>query len=190
MGTEALRRARTASLSDDVLVAAAQDGDLQAFGLLVERYQAPIYRLAVRMLRSEADAQDVAQEVFVQAWRKIGSFRGDASFSTWLHRIATNRCLNAIAARRPSAPLPEDQVDRAGTDSDLSVEVERRHRFAQLAEVIAQLPTDQRVALVLRDLQGLSYEEIAGVLRVSLSTVKGRIHRARLAVVQRMEELG
>lgn len=90
-------------VDDRVLVRAAQSGDLDAFEVLLRRHQTPVYRVALRMLRSEADAQDASQEAFVQAWKSLDRFRGDSSFATWMYRIITNRSLNLIARRRAAA---------------------------------------------------------------------------------------
>lgn len=166
-----------------ILVDAARAGDLDAFELLVRRHQAAVYRLALRMLGSEADAEDMAQETFVQAWRSLGRFRGHSAFGTWLFRIATNRCLNAVAARRVTVTLDEEQV---GAGGDPSETVQRHTRLRAMVAAMLELPAEQRAALVLRELEGLSYDEIANVLEISSSAVKGRIHRARLALIARL----
>lgn len=170
---------------DRVLVAAARRGDLDAFEVLVRRHQTPIYRLALRMLGSHSDAQDVAQEAFIQAWRSLARFRGDSSFSTWMHRIAVNRGLNHIAARRSDRELSPELTDVRTDPAEI---VERSAQLAILTREILALSPDQRAALVLRELQGLSYEEVAQTLGVSLAAVKGRIHRARLALAEAMDE--
>ena len=186
---------RVVDVPDRVLVAAAQDGDREAFGVLVERHQAAMYRLAFRLLgsRSDAeDAEDAGQEGFVQAWRSIDRFRAESTFSTWLHRIVTNKCLDVIASRRTVDELPEAWTAAAaatGAGGDAATVAEGRARFRTVADAIARFPTDQRAALVLRDLQGLGYAEVADVLDVPLSTIRTRIHRARLAVVQDVGEL-
>jgi len=135
---------------------------------------------SLRMLGSDADAQDAAQDAFVQAWRGLEGFRGASSVSTWLYRIVTNRCLNMIASRRPTAAIDSDLPSRLGDPPEV---VESRERFSAVLRAVSALPVDQRAALVLRDFEGLSYEEIAHVLEVSVGAVKGRIHRARLSVL-------
>jgi len=167
--------------SDRFLVAAAQAGDLQAFEALVRRHQDSAYRVALRMLGSKADAEDTAQEALVQAWRRLSTFRGESAFSTWLYRIVTNRCLNVRAARRPMEALPDVLMNR---DGDPPEALERSERLHALAHGLLELSAEQRAALVLRELEGLSYEEIAQVLGVSVPAVKGRIHRARLALLE------
>lgn len=168
---------------DSLLVDAAQRGDLDAFEVLVRRYQGPVYRVALRMLGSESDAQDATQEVFIRAWLSLARFRGDSAFATWLYRIVTNRCLNMLAARRPVEPLIEAHPDPGADPAELA---ERRERFRAVADSILALPAEQRAALVLREFQGLAYEEVAEVLGVSPAAVKGRIHRARLGVAERL----
>lgn len=168
-------------LDDSVLVRAAQNGDVDAFEELVRRYQASIYRVALRMLGSRADAQDAAQETFVRAWRALPRFRHDSTISTWLYRIVTRRALDKIAARRTTGTLDEVELE-AGPDPAHTAE--RRERFRAVGKAIANLPPDQRAALVLREFEGLSYQEVANVLGTSLPAVKGRIHRARLTIIQ------
>lgn len=175
---------RVVAVDDAVLVAAAREGGSDAFELLIRRHQGAVYGLALRMLGSEADAQDAAQGAFVQAWRGLAHFRGESAFSTWMYRIMANRCLNLLAQRRPMDALSDDLAD--GRDDPAEV-VAGRARMQAVAAAILRLGPDQRAALVLREFQGLSYAEIAEVLGVSVAAVKGRIHRARLLLI---EELG
>lgn len=162
---------------------AARSGDLDAFEALVRRHQTTVYRVAIRMLRSESDAQDAAQEAFVQAWRALARFRSDSSFATWLYRIVTNRCLNMIQQRRSEQPLPDRLIALAG---DPASQAETSQRLEALVKAIHDLPGEQRAAIVLREFQGLPYEEIAEVLGISASAVKGRIHRGRLELINDM----
>ena len=168
-------------VEDRILVAAAQDGDLDAFEALVRRHQAAVYRVGLRMLGSPADAQDAAQETFVRAWRSLGRFRRDSAVSTWLYRIVTRRCLDLIAARRPAEAIEDVELD-AGLDT--AGTVEQRERLGAVTRAIAALPGEQRASLVLREFEGLSYEEVAAVLETSVPAIKGRIHRARLGVLK------
>lgn len=170
------------SADEQFLIRAAQRGDLDAFGDLARRHELSVYRVALRMLGSQADAEDAAQEALVKAWRSIGRFRQGSAFGTWLYRIVTNHCLNVIAARRPTAELDEQRDGDPGLDP--AVRVQQRAQLDELKSSIAGLPGEQRAALVLREFEGLSYEEVAEVLQISLSAVKGRIHRARLTVAQ------
>jgi RNA polymerase sigma-70 factor, ECF subfamily len=167
--------------SDRFLVGAAQAGDLHAFEALVSRHQDAVYRVALRMLGSKVDAEDAAQDTLVLAWRALSTFRGESEFSTWLYRIVTNRCLKARAARHPTEALPEVLIDR---DRDPAEALVRSERLRALARAVLALPAEQRAALVLRELEGLSYEQIARALGVTVPAVKGRIHRARLGLLR------
>ncbi len=168
-------------VDDRVLVQASQDGDLDAFEALVRRHQPAVYRVALRMLGSEADAQDATQETFVRAWRGLGRFRRESETTTWLYRIVTRRCLDVIGARRPSKALDEIELS---SRVDVADAAEQRERLRAVTRAIAALPGDQRVTLVLREFEGLSYEQVADVLETSVPAVKGRIHRARLTVMK------
>jgi len=161
-------------------VDAARAGDLDAFEVLVRRHQAPVYRVALRMLGTAADAEDVAQETFVQAWRSLARFHGNSAFSTWLYRIATNHSLDVLAKRRPSEGLDDLQGD---SSLDPAAIYAQRERTAGVLDAVQAMPPEQRAPLVLREFEGLSYEEIGKVLGISLAAVKGRIHRARLALI-------
>ncbi|MEJ7798687.1 MAG: sigma-70 family RNA polymerase sigma factor [Solirubrobacteraceae bacterium] len=169
--------------SDAVLVAAARHGDLVAFESLVRRHQLAVYRVALRLLGSEADAEDVAQESFVQAWRSLARFRGHSAFATWLYRIVTNRALNTLAARRETVSL---DVDVIGALDDPSETLERRERLRAVTDGLLMLDPEERALLVLRELEGLTYAQIAEVLAIAPSTVKGRMHRARVALVTKV----
>ena len=167
-------------VEDAILVRAAQDGDIDAFEAIVRRHQAAVYRVARRILGSPADAQDVTQDTFVRAWRNLGRFRSDSTVSTWLYRIVTRRCLDVIATRRPTEHLDED-LQTSSTDP--SENAEQRDRLRAVTRAIAMLPAEQRAALVLREFEALSYQEVADVLGTTVPAVKGRIHRARIAVL-------
>jgi RNA polymerase sigma-70 factor (ECF subfamily) len=174
-------RGVTLRVDDRILVQAAQHGDLDAFEILVRRHQPAVYRVALRMLGSEADAQDATQETFLRAWRALPRFRRDSALTTWLYRIVTRRCLNLIAARRPTDALqdtaPDPRLDPVHT-------AEQRARLQAVTRAIAQLPGDQRAALILREFEGLSYDQVADALNTSVPAIKGRLHRARLVVLQ------
>jgi RNA polymerase sigma-70 factor (ECF subfamily) len=170
-------------IDDQVLVQAAQDGDLDAFELLVRRHQPAVYRVALRLLGSEADAHDATQETFVRAWRALPRFLGRSAVSTWLYRIVTRCSFDLIASREVSARLA-DAAPAPAASSDPAQAAEYRERLGAVTDAIARLPADQRAAFVLREFEGLSYDEIAQVLETSVAAVKGRIHRARLAVLK------
>jgi RNA polymerase sigma-70 factor, ECF subfamily len=168
-------------IDDRILLQAAQDGDVDAFEALVHCHQAAVYRVALRMLGSEADAQDATQETFVRAWRGLQRFRRESAVNTWLYRIVTRRCLDTIAARRPTEDLQRIEHETGADPADTA---EQRARLRAVTRAIAGLPDDQRAALVLREFEGLSYDQVAYVLNTSVPAVKGRIHRARLAVLK------
>lgn len=168
-------------LDDSILVRAAQTGDVDAFEELVRRHQASVYRVALRILGSSADAQDAVQETFIRAWRALPHFRRDSTISTWLYRIVTRRALNRIAARRTTETLDEVGLEAGADPADSA---ERRGRLSAVTDAIANLPSEQRAALVLREFEGLSYQEVADILGAGLPAIKTRIHRARLTVIQ------
>lgn len=166
---------------DDLeLVREARAGDGSAFGELVRRHQARVLGLCAAMLRDPGRAEDAAQDVFLKAYRSLGAFRGESSFATWLHRIAANRCLDLLRAesRREALPLeaaearPAPSPDSEGRDL--------------LERALAALPPDYRLILVLREVQGLSYEEAAEAMECSLDSVKARLRRAREALEERL----
>jgi RNA polymerase sigma-70 factor, ECF subfamily len=173
-------------VDEAILVEAAQEGDTDAFAALVRRHRSGVYRVALRMLDSPADAQDVTQETFTRAWRGLRSFRRDSALSTWLYRIVTRRCLDVIAARTPAA---EDlgTLELRAPEAEPAESVEQGERLRAVTVAISRLPGDQRAALVLREFEGLSYQQVAVVLGITVPAVKGRIHRARLSVLEQME---
>ncbi|GAB4445538.1 MAG: sigma-70 family RNA polymerase sigma factor [Chloroflexi bacterium OHK40] len=170
------------------LVEAGQRGDVEAFNQLVRLYEGRVYNLCYRMLGDADAAADVAQDTFISAYRNLHRFRGGV-FRSWLLRIATNACYDALRARkrRPAVSLQtvqEDEDDGPGFDlpdpgespDDAAL---RRELAAAIEQGIAQLPEDQRVVVILSDVQGLAYEEIAEVTNTNLGTVKSRLSRAR-----------
>ena len=167
--------------SDLLLVQRASGGDVRAFEVLVRRYQLPIIRLCVGMLGDRHAAEDAAQDVFFSAWRSLGRFRGDAQFSTWLYRIATNQCLRDIRRRpRQTAQLPEDLPAAEGAPQ--SARGGRGGRRGQRRGGPAVAGTTCRAAL--REVEGLSYDQIAEVLGVSMPAVKSRIYHARVELAR------
>jgi RNA polymerase sigma-70 factor (ECF subfamily) len=179
--------------TDEVLVQQCRQGNKESFAVLVERYQEKIYNLTYRLVSNREDAADLTQEVFYRALLKLTSFRGEASFATWLYRIATNVCYDQMRAKRnrrvisldsgwPDERSPELPDPGAGP-AELCM---RQAIFQRLQEVMAALPIEHRTVLVLREIQGLSYEEIAQVLQCSLGTVKSRLSRARQALKDKL----
>ncbi len=168
------------------LIARSCTGDVSAFNILVERYQGAVYNVCLRVLGSQQAAEDATQETFISAYRSLGRFRGGL-FRAWLFRIATNACYDELRRRRarPSVSLDEpaaddertrDVPDTAATPDE---HAERRELAGVLQGALAELPADQRVVIILCDVQGLDYLEIAQATGVSLGTVKSRISRAR-----------
>jgi RNA polymerase sigma-70 factor (ECF subfamily) len=169
--------------SDGDLVSRAQAGQLDAFEELVRRHRLGTYRVALRMLGDESDAEDATQDAFVQAWRNLAGFRADAAFSTWMYRIVTNRCLNLLRARRRTEALPEDREAPASRPDRIA---EGRWQVEDLKRAIGRLTPEQRAPLVLREFEGCSYEEIAQALELTIPAVKSRLHRARLELLAAM----
>jgi RNA polymerase sigma-70 factor (ECF subfamily) len=175
--------------SDLELVRRAQRGERGAFDLLVLRYQHKVIKLVARLLRDPAEAEDVAQEAFVKAYRALGSFRGDSAFYTWLYRIAVNTARNAMASRqrRPldyEAELSEAEQGDTPEATALTEEIRETVNRA-----VAELPEDLRTAIILREVEGLSYEEIASAMDCPVGTVRSRIFRAREAIDRSLKPL-
>jgi RNA polymerase sigma-70 factor (ECF subfamily) len=172
---------------EEALLERAAQGDLAAFNLLVEHYQTTVYNLCLRMLSAPQSAEDATQEAFISAYRYLSSFRG-GSFRSWLYRIATNACYDELRrwkVRRASSLDAEGEEDGAhaeavsGEPTPDQVAEQTELRDA-IQSALSALPADQRAAIVLCDIQGLEYDEIARVMRCSLGTVKSRISRARM----------
>ena len=186
----------TASDTDQQLVQRAQRGDLRAFDLLVLKYQGRIAALVSRYVSDAGEVEDVTQEAFIKAYRALGKFRGDSAFYTWLYRIAANAAKNHLVAkrRRPGADATIEDAegfDEGGMLSE-SASPEALAMGGELAEVVESalkaLPDELKAALMLREFDGLSYDDIADVLGCPVGTVRSRIFRAREAVDQRMKE--
>lgn len=167
---------------DDQLVGEARAGDVAAFEDLVRRHYAEVYGVTKGICGRDSDAEDATQDTFVRAWRALPSFRGDSAFATWLYRIATNVSLTMVTRRREAAT--DEIPDRASHASAPDARLEDRERLGVVRTVMDDLPPDARAAFVLRDIRGLSYDEIAETLDISLSAVKSRIFRARRAVAE------
>lgn len=192
----------TAGDSDAQLVARAVAGEQHAYELLVIKYQRRITRLAAHMVRDAELAQDVAQETFIRAWRALHQFRGEAQFSTWLHRIAVNTAKRALMNRARSPVLTEAAL-QAGREDDETSPVEResisettpeselaaREIAAAVQDALSALPEDLRRAITLREIEGLSYEDIAQTMNCPIGTVRSRIFRAREAISARIRPM-
>ncbi len=184
---------------DQQLVERVQRGDKRAFELLVAKYQRKIHRLLSRLIRDPAEIEDVAQEAFVKAYRALPNFRGDSAFYTWLYRIAINTAKNHLVAQGRRAPTTtETEVEDAENfeDADQLRDVNTPDSMLLSKQVgeavnraIERLPEDLRTAIVLRELEGLSYEEIAETMNCPIGTVRSRIFRAREAIAQELRPL-
>lgn len=169
-------------------IEACQRGEREAFDRLVERYQRDIYRLCYRYVNNHEDANDMAQEVFLKAYRAIGRFRGESSFSTWLYRIAVNTCLNFRAARRPETEeLPEALPD-PGRGAAAAVESEERAGLVRQA--VSRLPEKQRATLILKVFHDLTHDEVARTLGSTVGTVKANLFHALRNLRRLMAEAG
>ena len=175
-------------MPDKELVERAKKGDQDAFEQLVLDNQNRVYSLALRLVNDREEAEDLAQEAFVKAWQGLRSFQGESSFATWVYRLTTNLCIDWLRKQRrregvaPSVSLDDEEsgwAEPADRDSDPHLLLEKSERGRALARGLDKLPDWQRRALVLRELSGLSYQEIGEALEVDLGTVKSRIARAR-----------
>ncbi len=173
-------------LDDVTLVVRARDGDLRAYGELVYRYQGPLFRLAVRMLASRGDAEDVVQEVFLTAWRGLASLHEEAAFVGWVYRMVTNRCLNMIRDRHSTVDVDLAQRESRGPSSRPEHLVEVSEQLAAVTTALQQLTGEQRACWLLREVHGRSYEEIAQAVGVTPTAVRGRIARARAQLTELM----
>ncbi|MBI3932240.1 MAG: sigma-70 family RNA polymerase sigma factor [Acidobacteria bacterium] len=164
-------------------VLACQRGQREAFDRLVTRYQRDVYRLCYRYVNNHHDANDLAQDAFLRAYRAIGRFRGDSAFSTWLYRIAVNVCLNFRAARKPAAEeLPESLPDGV---APVAERMEREEESRRVREAVTRLPEKQRAALILKVYHDLTHDEVARILGCSVGTVKANVFHA-LANLRRL----
>ena len=172
---------------ENELIEAVLRGSVDSFEPLVTEYQKPIYNLALRMTGSAEDAADLTQEVFIKAYKNLSGFRGESKFSVWLYRIAANVCTDFLRSqsRRDSVSLSMDD-DESGAEYEIpdlrlspEAELDKRLIRESLAEGLESLPPEQRKILLLREIDGLSYEEIAQTLELEAGTVKSRIFRAR-----------
>jgi RNA polymerase sigma-70 factor (ECF subfamily) len=183
--------------TDEELVARSRGGDLDSFNQLVVRWERPIYALAYRVIGREEDARDVAQETFLRAFRALGGFKGQAKFSSWLYRITLNLCRDWIRRERrtPLAQPPEgvDLVELAGESTPTeSVEdlVSRKELGRAVAKAMANLPDEQRTAIILKEYHGLTFQEIAELLDCPLSTVKTRLYQGLTVLRRQLESAG
>jgi len=181
--------------TDEELVARATAGDVDSFNQLVTRWERPIYALAYRTLGREEDARDVVQEAFLRAFRGLRGFKGQAKFSSWLYRITLNLCRDWIRRERraPIVQVPEgvDPVDladeRVAPAESVEELVARREMSQAVAKAMAELPEEQRTAILLKEYHGLTFQEIADMLECPLSTVKTRLYQGLSVLRRRLE---
>jgi RNA polymerase sigma-70 factor (ECF subfamily) len=184
---------------DQKLVERVQRGDKQAFGLLVSKYQRKLARLLSRMIRDPAEVEDVTQEAFIKAYRALPSFRGDSAFYTWLYRIGINTAKNYLVSqgrRAPTSTSTDAEDAETMEDGDALRDNDTPERLMmtrQIGETVNAamdaLPEELRTAIVLREIEGLSYDEIASVMDCPIGTVRSRIFRAREAISERLRPM-
>lgn len=191
-------RAMSERAIDHELVVRVQQGDKKAFDLLVLKYQLRVSKLVSRFLRNQSDVPDVVQDAFIKAYRALPNFRGDSAFYTWLYRIAINTAKNHLVAQSRKSPansIDAQEAEDYGASEWLKeyASPEREALASELEATIHQamgaLPSDLREAITLREIEGLSYEEIAAVMACPIGTVRSRIFRAREAIDRELEPL-
>lgn len=185
--------------ADQILVERVQQGDKQAFGLLVSKYQRKLARLVSRLVRDPAEVEDVVQEAFIKAYRALPGFRGESAFYTWLYRIGINAAKNYLATRgrRPPTTTEFDSEEAEGFDDAEQLRDQNTPERILMSKEIGStvnaameaLPEDLRNAIVLREIDGLSYEEISQVMNCPIGTVRSRIFRAREAIAEKLKPL-
>ncbi|WP_243041086.1 RNA polymerase sigma factor RpoE [Dyella sedimenti] len=183
---------------DSALVERVQQGDKRAFDLLVRKYQHKVIGLVSRYVKNQSESEDVAQEAFIRAWRAIGSFRGESAFYTWLYKIAVNTAKNHLVAMGRRPPTDDIAIDDAaflpGADRMQESATPERELMRQEIEqtvfsTVQSLPEELRAAITLREVDGLSYEEIAEAMGCPIGTVRSRIFRAREAIDEKLRPL-
>lgn len=181
---------------EKLLIGKSKSGDTDAFERLIGQYEKRAYNIALRIMGNEEDAKDMAQEALIRIYKSIKDFKEQSSFSTWLYRIVTNVCLDELRKRKNIKTVPADGMIET-EDGEMHLEVcidsetpeavyEKRERKELIVNTIGELNEEHRSVIVLRDIQGFSYEEIAVMLDLSLGTVKSRINRARHALKDKL----
>lgn len=176
---------------DQSLVEACRSGSVEAFGVLVRRYEDRLYATLLGLVGRPEDAHDLLQDAFLRAYQKLGGFHGDSSFYTWVHRIAVNLALSDRRRRRPATGHAESWAEPIADPShaDPTLPAERAEREAAVQRALRSLAPDHRAVVVLKDLDGLRYEEIAAILAIPVGTVRSRLHRARGELRERLKGL-
>ena len=179
-------------MGQEELLERARNGDDEAFSLLIENYEKYVYNVILRIVEEKEEAKNIAQETFIKAYMSIKTFRKDSSFRTWIYRIAVNTAMdylrkkvrsevNLVTAAEDELEIKSFQTPEEVIEQKLTVEMVRRE--------ISKLPVDYKIALILRDIEGMNYEEIASILKVNLGTVKSRIWRTRNLLRERIKSL-
>lgn len=180
---------------DQSLIDACRAGQTEAYGVLVRRYQDRLYPTVLRLSGCAEDAQDLLQEAFLKAYQKLGHFQGESSFYTWVYRIAVNLALSGRRRRRPTASLNGGrdggarEVTVEARESDPTLPLERAERERVVQDALNALAADHRAVVVLKEYDGLRYEEIGAVLGIPVGTVRSRLHRARCELRDRLRPL-
>ena len=184
------------NLNDDQLIAQTIAGEQEAFGLLVRKYQPRLYNAMVHFLRNQAEAEDVVQDAFVLALTKLDSFKGNSQFYTWLYRIAHNAAISKLRKKRPTLSLNYGTGDEPSPGFSVPDEgerpgerLEKDEQIQCLMDAMERLSDEHRSILILREMEGMDYEAIAGVLQLPVGTVRSRLHRARACLRELMESM-
>lgn len=175
-------------MGDDVLIKKSQQGDMEAFEQLVIQYEKNVYNIAYRLTGNSEDASDLAQEAFIKVYRSIKSFRGEASFTTWLYHVVANVCKDHLRKKKIKTTSLDEPLTIEGQQLEKQIKhdsllpdelLEQRELQLYVQKQITQMPNDYRIILIMREYMELSYEEIANQLNISMGTVKSRLSRAR-----------
>lgn len=171
-------------MNEEKLIARAAKGDASAFNELLGTHEKKMYAVCLRMCGNHEDAQDCLQEAMLRVYRAISGFRGQSSFSTWLYRVTMNTCLDELRKKKNRPTTSLDSLLDAGWSPSNDLDTPERHAMASekrraIQQVISELPEDMRSAIVLRDLQGFTYDEISQMLSINVGTIKSRISRGR-----------
>jgi len=178
--------------SDRLLVERTRGGDVNAFGDLVQRYQASVFSVCYRLLGDSAEAEDLAQEAFLRAFRRLGSYDVERPFGPWMRRVAANLCLNALQQRRPPAAELDDEADEVPGDPQEMPELagERAARAQRVRSGLLRLPSHYRAVIELRHYQDMSYDEMAAALGIGVGEVRTRLFRARRMMARWLSDEG
>lgn len=184
---------------DRQLVERARNGDKRAFDLLVQKYHRRLMRLLSRMVRNQEEVEDIAQETFIKAYRALPQFRGDAAFYTWLYRIGVNTARNYLSSRKRQMPTISDQAMNDDDDVDERIVAQdintpesmllSKQVAMAVNDAVEALPEELRTAITLREMEGMSYEEIAEMMACPIGTVRSRIFRAREAIATKLRPI-